>query len=146
MMSAELLFTRIRESISNADSTTTLAVTASALFVGYIAIKAYKSPPYVEPPTPPSPPVPPPVASITTSISTMASGGGSVMSPPRSDLAPPKDDPFTLEELKVYDGKTEGKPIYVAIKGMCPGGGIYAQATCTFPPSSVADQHLHYYF
>lgn len=40
------------------------------------------------------------------------------MSPPRSDLAPPKDDPFTLEQLKVYDGKTEGKPIYVAIKGV----------------------------
>ncbi|KAF8310260.1 cytochrome b5 [Clavulina sp. PMI_390] len=39
------------------------------------------------------------------------------MSPPRTDLAPPKEDPFTLEDLKQYDGKTEGKPIYVAIKG-----------------------------
>lgn len=39
------------------------------------------------------------------------------MSAPRTDLAPPKDDPFTLEQLKEYDGKTGGKPIYVAIKG-----------------------------
>ncbi|RDB16257.1 putative steroid-binding protein 3 [Hypsizygus marmoreus] len=41
----------------------------------------------------------------------------SIMQSTRDDLAPPKDDPFTLEQLKAYDGSTPGKPIYVAIKG-----------------------------
>ncbi|KAF8625320.1 hypothetical protein AX15_005450 [Amanita polypyramis BW_CC] len=41
----------------------------------------------------------------------------SVMQPPRTDLAPPKDVPFTPEELKQYDGSVPGGPIYVAIKG-----------------------------
>ncbi|ETW81204.1 hypothetical protein HETIRDRAFT_46209 [Heterobasidion irregulare TC 32-1] len=35
----------------------------------------------------------------------------------RSDLAPPKDDPFTLDQLKQFDGSDPSKPIYVAIKG-----------------------------
>ncbi|KAJ3512496.1 hypothetical protein NLJ89_g3488 [Agrocybe chaxingu] len=35
----------------------------------------------------------------------------------RTDLAPPKDDPFTTEELKQFDGKDPSKPILVAIKG-----------------------------
>ncbi|KAJ3931259.1 MAG: cytochrome b5-like heme/steroid binding domain-containing protein [Lentinula lateritia] len=39
------------------------------------------------------------------------------MQPARADLLPPKDDPFTLEELKKYDGTVEGMPIYVSIKG-----------------------------
>ncbi|KAH8118964.1 progesterone binding protein [Phellopilus nigrolimitatus] len=34
-----------------------------------------------------------------------------------SELAPPRDDPFTLEELKEFDGSDAKKPIYVAIKG-----------------------------
>ena len=42
----------------------------------------------------------------------------SVMSPENTDLAPPKDDPFTLEQLKAYDGNDPSKPIYVSIKGM----------------------------
>jgi membrane-associated progesterone receptor component len=33
------------------------------------------------------------------------------------NLPPPKDDPFTLEELKKFDGSDEGKPIYVSLKG-----------------------------
>jgi membrane-associated progesterone receptor component len=41
----------------------------------------------------------------------------SVMQPPRIDLEDPKDDPFTPEELREYDGSIPGKPIYVAIKG-----------------------------
>ncbi|KDQ54287.1 hypothetical protein JAAARDRAFT_38445 [Jaapia argillacea MUCL 33604] len=41
----------------------------------------------------------------------------SIMQAPRDDLAPPKDDPFTLEQLKGYDGSDESKPIYVSIKG-----------------------------
>ncbi|XP_006457619.1 hypothetical protein AGABI2DRAFT_139898 [Agaricus bisporus var. bisporus H97] len=39
------------------------------------------------------------------------------MQPPRTDLAPPKDDPFTTEQLKEFDGSDSSKPIYVAIKG-----------------------------
>lgn len=52
----------------------------------------------------------------------------SIMQPARTDLAPPKDDPFTLEELKQYDGSDGAKPIYVAIKGQCalPIAGICA--------------------
>ncbi|TFY66152.1 hypothetical protein EVG20_g4930 [Dentipellis fragilis] len=41
----------------------------------------------------------------------------SIMQAERTDLAPPKDDPFTLEQLKEFDGSDEYKPIYVAIKG-----------------------------
>lgn len=39
-----------------------------------------------------------------------------VMQPAKDDLAPPKDDPFTLEQLKAFDGSDPSKPIYVAIK------------------------------
>ncbi|KAJ3716468.1 cytochrome b5-like heme/steroid binding domain-containing protein [Lentinula raphanica] len=39
------------------------------------------------------------------------------MQPERTDLLPPKDDPFTLEDLRNYDGSVAGKPIYVSIKG-----------------------------
>ena len=41
----------------------------------------------------------------------------SIMQAPRNDLAPPKDDPYTTEELKQFDGSDPSKPIYVAIKG-----------------------------
>ncbi len=44
----------------------------------------------------------------------------SVMQPAQTDLAPPKDDPFTLEQLKEFDGTDSTKPIYVAIKGARP--------------------------
>jgi membrane-associated progesterone receptor component len=40
-----------------------------------------------------------------------------IMQAPKDDLAPPKDDPFTLEQLKEYDGTDPAKPIYVSIKG-----------------------------
>jgi predicted heme/steroid binding protein len=40
-----------------------------------------------------------------------------IMQPERTDLEPPKDDPFTQEQLKAYDGTDSGKPVYVAIKG-----------------------------
>lgn len=40
-----------------------------------------------------------------------------IMQPPREDLAPPKDDPYTLEQLKAFDGSDPSKPIYVSIKG-----------------------------
>ncbi|KAF4620816.1 hypothetical protein D9613_000041 [Agrocybe pediades] len=41
----------------------------------------------------------------------------SIMQAPREDLAPPKDDLYTTEQLKQYDGSDPSKPIYVAIKG-----------------------------
>jgi len=41
----------------------------------------------------------------------------SIMQAPRDNLAPPKDDPFTTEQLKQYDGTDSSKPILVAIKG-----------------------------
>ncbi|KIY43690.1 progesterone binding protein [Fistulina hepatica ATCC 64428] len=39
------------------------------------------------------------------------------MQPSIPDLLPPKDDPFTLEELKPFDGSDPSRPIYVSIKG-----------------------------
>ncbi|KAL9715556.1 hypothetical protein Ac2012v2_002216 [Leucoagaricus gongylophorus] len=39
------------------------------------------------------------------------------MQPARTDLASPKNDPFTTTELAQYDGSDPSKPIYVAIKG-----------------------------
>jgi membrane-associated progesterone receptor component len=39
------------------------------------------------------------------------------MQPPAENLAPPKDDPFTPEQLADFDGSDPSKPIYVAIKG-----------------------------
>ena len=41
----------------------------------------------------------------------------SVMQPPNPDLAPPRDDPYTQEELKRFDGSDDDGKIYVAIKG-----------------------------
>ncbi|KAI0291624.1 progesterone binding protein [Multifurca ochricompacta] len=39
------------------------------------------------------------------------------MQPERTDLAPPKDDPYTQAQLKEFDGSNPEKPVYVAIKG-----------------------------
>ena len=47
-----------------------------------------------------------------------------IMQAPRDDLAPPKDDPFTLEQLRAFDGSDPSKPIYVAIKGACTLGQV----------------------
>ncbi|TRM66919.1 cytochrome b5 [Schizophyllum amplum] len=41
----------------------------------------------------------------------------SIMQAENTNLAPPKDDPFTLEELKAFDGSDPSKPIYLSIKG-----------------------------
>ncbi|KAF8490370.1 cytochrome b5-like heme/steroid binding domain-containing protein [Russula emetica] len=40
-----------------------------------------------------------------------------MMQPERTNLDPPKDDPFTQEQLKAYDGTDASRPVYVAIKG-----------------------------
>jgi hypothetical protein len=53
----------------------------------------------------------------TTSTNTTTN---TIMQAPREDLQPPKDDPFTQEELRAYDGSNPDKPVYVAIKGACP--------------------------
>jgi hypothetical protein len=55
--------------------------------------------------------------STTDSNAPQGGTGKSIMQPPRTDLAPPKDDPFTLEQLKAFDGSDPSKPIYVSIKG-----------------------------
>lgn len=41
-----------------------------------------------------------------------------IMQPERTDLDPPKNDPFTQEQLESYDGTDTSKPVYVAIKGI----------------------------
>lgn len=52
-----------------------------------------------------------------------------IMQPARDDLQPPKDDPWTLQQLKEFDGSDPSKPIYVAIKGTIPGSlrDVYAE-------------------
>ncbi|KAJ7624547.1 cytochrome b5 [Roridomyces roridus] len=61
-------------------------------------------------PMPPAPAEPAPAADAKEPAK-------SVMSAPRDDLAPPKDDPFTQAELAAFDGSDPSKPIYVSIKG-----------------------------
>jgi hypothetical protein len=43
---------------------------------------------------------------------------GSIMQPPKDDLAEPLDIPYTREQLEEFDGSNPTKPIYVAIKGI----------------------------
>jgi len=50
-------------------------------------------------------------------VTNTATTTNTIMQAPREDLPPPKDDPFTLEELKAFDGSDTSKPVYVAIKG-----------------------------
>ncbi|KAL4073815.1 cytochrome b5 [Scleroderma citrinum] len=64
-----------------------------------------------------SPPCPQPTSVITTTETDEKKSLKTIMQPPREDLSLPKDDPFTLEELKQYDGSDPSKPIYVSIKG-----------------------------
>jgi len=52
-----------------------------------------------------------------TNTATSRTTTNTIMQAPREDLPPPKDDPFTLEELKAFDGSDASKPVYVAIKG-----------------------------
>ena len=64
-----------------------------------------------------------------------ASEPKSVMQPARTDLAPPKDDPFTMEHLKQFDVADPSKPIYVAIKGAPRFPPLLACPLLTLPPS-----------
>jgi hypothetical protein len=57
----------------------------------------------------------------------------SIMQAPREDLLPPKDEPFTLAQLKAFDGSDPSKPIYVSIKGASPPPGSYfSEAECVY--------------
>ncbi|KAH6873489.1 cytochrome b5-like heme/steroid binding domain-containing protein [Coprinopsis sp. MPI-PUGE-AT-0042] len=40
-----------------------------------------------------------------------------VTQPPVAGLDPPKDNPYSVEQLKDYDGEDLSKPIYVTVKG-----------------------------
>jgi len=108
----------LRASITDSNPTA-LILTGFALATAYILIKVYSTL---------SAPIAPRTA--TRDQKTM-----SVMSAPRTDLAPPKDDPFTLEQLKRYDGKTEGTPIYVAIKGSLHQQHIQPAFTVSHDPT-----------
>jgi membrane-associated progesterone receptor component len=44
-----------------------------------------------------------------------------IMQAPQVNLPPPKNDPFTVDQLKKYDGSDPNVPIYVAIKGEIEG-------------------------
>lgn len=39
------------------------------------------------------------------------------MTPSTTPTQPPREDPFTPEELSKYDGTVDSKPVYVAVKG-----------------------------
>jgi membrane-associated progesterone receptor component len=60
-----------------------------------------------------------------------------IMQPPREDLAPPKDDPFTLEELKQFDGTNDDKPIYVSIKGASSQSSAAYALWCLWCPDDL---------
>lgn len=49
---------------------------------------------------------------VKTADATVSAPAGDV-----KELDPPKDTPFTKEELAKNDGRDENTPIYVAIKG-----------------------------
>lgn len=57
--------------------------------------------------------------SAPKSENTSSGTSKSIMQAPSTELAPPKSDPFTQEQLKEFDGSDSSKPIYVAIKGAC---------------------------
>jgi hypothetical protein len=60
----------------------------------------------------------PPLSTSQPTLDTKEKPVKSIMQAAREDLAPPKDDPYTLESLKEFDGSDPSKPIYVSIKGM----------------------------
>ncbi|WFD32382.1 hypothetical protein MSPP1_003427 [Malassezia sp. CBS 17886] len=43
---------------------------------------------------------------------------GGLMEPTTAPTQPPRDDPFTAEELAAFDGTDASKPVYVAVKGI----------------------------
>src|SRR6266702_1041424 len=53
----------------------------------------------------------------STSETTTTTIMTTIMQPERIDLPPPKDDPFTQDALKAFDGTDPAMPVYVAIKG-----------------------------
>lgn len=64
------------------------------------------------------------------------------MQPERTDLDPPKNDPFTQEQLKAYDGTDASKPVYVAIKGKLCSAAARTTPQTIFPFSPVTPLSL----
>ncbi|KAI9571186.1 cytochrome b5 [Boletus coccyginus] len=62
-------------------------------------------------------PGPPPPAPSTQTVTDNQSSLKTIMQAPRTDLDPPKHDPFSQRQLAQYDGSDDTKPIYVSIKG-----------------------------
>jgi hypothetical protein len=71
----------------------------------------------------------PEIESKSNSEEKKSTSGTTIMQSERTDLPAPKNDPYTLEELKPYDGSDPSKPIYVAIKG--------ASCLCATPPPAL---------
>ncbi|KAI5301862.1 hypothetical protein KEM55_001471 [Ascosphaera atra] len=78
----------------------------------------------------------------------MAEGGKkSIMSTEAKDLAPPKDDPITVEQLAKCDGTNPDYPTYLAIKGTVfdvsrnsmykPGGSYHCLACSSLKPEDA---------
>ncbi|KAI9455255.1 cytochrome b5 [Lactarius psammicola] len=93
-----------------------------------------------------------PPESKNSSSSSQETTTTTIMQPERTDLPPPKDDPFTQEALKPFDGSDPAKPIYVAIKGTVfdvsrkretygPGGSyaLFAGKDALKPEDAVPD-------
>ena len=74
---------------------------------------------------------------IVTNTATSRTTTNTIMQAPREDLPPPKDDPFTLEELKAFDGSDASKPVYVAIKGTSSSSYL---PLSSYPHSHVPDR------
>jgi hypothetical protein len=73
-----------------------------------------------------------------TNTATSRTKTNTIMQAPREDLPPPKDDPFTSEELKAFDGSDASKPVYVAIKGALSSSSSF------LPLSSYPNSYVPY--
>jgi len=96
-----IMFEAITRPLSNAINPNTIAWAVGALVPVVIGVVFFRStsrqPGTVQQPT--------------------AGSQGAIMSAPRADLAAPLSDPYTLEELRRYDGSDPSLPVYVSIKG-----------------------------
>ncbi|EDP43947.1 hypothetical protein MGL_1344 [Malassezia globosa CBS 7966] len=65
------------------------------------------------------------------------------MTPSTTPTQPPREDPFTPEELSKYDGTVDSKPVYVAVKAPGKGYSIFAgkDASRALGMSSLKPEH-----
>jgi hypothetical protein len=70
-----------------------------------------------------------------------------IMQPERTDLDPPKNAPFTQEQLKEYDGTDASKPVYVAIKGtiVCSTAWPHNLAFSCYPSFALTLERAYTY-